>query len=71
MSASETPTTIEQEAALAKEFKERVNAAMLEHVLPIFDEASKKGLSIGWNSITPVEPFFRHQLVGLHIRKIY
>ena len=58
------------EAERAAEIKRRLTDAMAP-VMAIFDEAAQAGLMVQWDSISPVAPMWRHQVVNLRIIKTY
>ena len=55
----------------AEDIMRRVRIAMDEHVFPIFEEASKRGFSIGWTGLVRGQPLLRWQITGLSMTKTY
>lgn len=70
------PTRIAQlvptksEADIAADIKRRMEAALTEHIAPIFDEAAKQGLQVQFQ-IMAMPPTFRHKAVNVQVNKTY
>jgi hypothetical protein len=60
--------TTRSDAEIAADIKQRLLEAFRPS-LEIFDEASAAGLAIQWDSISPVAPRYKHQILGLRIVK--
>lgn len=56
------------EAEIAADLKARLEVA-LEPVAKLMDEAAALGL-IGWDTITPTAPYFRHKPNGIKVIKV-
>jgi hypothetical protein len=60
--------TTKSEAEVAADLKQRL-LQQIRPVLEIFDEAAASGLAIQWDSISPVSPRYKHEVMGLKIVK--
>jgi hypothetical protein len=62
--------TTKSDAEIAEDLKRRLLEQM-KPVLEIFDEAAASGLSISWESLSPVSPRYKHEVKGLKIVKYF
>ncbi|MBV9563884.1 MAG: hypothetical protein JOY90_26085 [Bradyrhizobium sp.] len=60
--------TTRSEAEIAADLKQRL-LQQIKPVLELFDEAADAGLAIQWDSISPVSPRYKHEVIGLRIVK--
>jgi hypothetical protein len=60
--------TTRSEAEIAADLKQRL-LQQIKPVLELFDEAAEAGLAIQWDSISPVSPRYKHEVIGLRIVK--
>ena len=65
---SRSTVTTRSDAEIAADIKRRLLEAFRPS-LEIFDEASAAGLAIQWDSISPVAPRYKHEILGLRIVK--
>jgi hypothetical protein len=60
--------TTRSEAEIAADLKQQL-LQQIKPVLELFDEAAAAGLTIQWDSISPVSPRYKHEVIGLRIVK--
>jgi hypothetical protein len=60
--------TTKSDVEVAADLKQRL-LHQIRPVLEIFDEAAASGLAIQWDSISPVSPRYKHEVMGLRIVK--
>jgi hypothetical protein len=60
--------TTRSDTEVAADLKQRL-LHEIRPVLEIFDEAAASGLTIQWDSISPVSPRYKHEVMGLRIVK--
>jgi hypothetical protein len=60
--------TTKSDTELASDLRRRI-MDQAKPMLELFDEAAAAGLAIQWDSISPVQPRYKHEIVGLRIVK--